>query len=441
VPGRFKDYIAMPKPNLYQSLHTTLVGDGGQPFEVQIRTREMDDVAEQGIASHWRYKQGDDAADGEGKFQWLRQLLEWQQEIEDPRSFMTALKIDLYPDEVYAFTPKGEVLSFPRGATPLDFAYRIHTDLGHHCVGARVNGKLVPLRTRLKNGDMVEIRTDPSRQPSRDWLGFVSTSKARSKIRNWLNAQQKERSIEIGRRLLEKALKKHKASPKRIFDSQPLKDYLVSEGMSRVEDLFSRIGFGRVAVGQVIQRVLSPEQLATREEEPGPIRSAVTKILPFGSGAISVKGDSDMLAYLAKCCNPLPGEDIVGYITRGRGVSVHSVECSNVKNLLYNPEREIEVDWARRGDEVYPISLTIETEDAPGVLARLTEAMAKVESNIRHFEADTVEPGRGLIEVIVEVKNSRHLAKLRQAIDAVPGVVAVSRRRGAGPKASGRGSS
>jgi guanosine-3',5'-bis(diphosphate) 3'-pyrophosphohydrolase len=430
VPGRFKDYIAMPKPNLYQSIHTTVLSDSGQPFEVQIRTREMDLVAEAGIAAHWRYKAGREATAGDQNIVWLRQLIDWQQEIDDPRAFMSALKIDLYPHEVYCFTPKGDVLTLPRGATPLDFAYKIHTELGHHCVGARVNGKLVPLKTALRNGDIVEIRTSPGRVPSRDWLSFVATSRARSKIRNWLNTEQKKRAMEIGRRMLERELRKHKLNPKKILAGEKLAGFLVSEGLASNDDLFSRIGFGKLAPRAVLDRVLNAEQLAVEAEEPSALRQAVAKMLPFGSSPVTVRGSGDLLTFLAKCCSPLPGEEIVGYITRGRGVSVHSVECSNVRNLLYHPDREIEVEWARQDNEVFPIMLNIETEDEPGMLARLTEVIARLDGNIRHIEATTPEPGLGQIDVVVEVRNRRHLEKLRQALRGVSGVREVDRQMG-----------
>jgi GTP pyrophosphokinase len=433
VPGRFKDYIAMPKPNLYQSLHTTVVGEKGQPFEVQIRTREMDLVAEEGIAAHWHYKEGKQETDaGDPNILWLRQLLEWQKEVKDARSFLNTLKIDLYPDEVYVFTPKGEVFSFPRDATPIDFAYRVHTEIGHRCSGARVNGRLVPLRSRLKNGDMIEILTDPNRQPSRDWLNIVATSRAKSKIRHWLNTQQKDRAIEIGRRVLEKELRSYKVNPKKAYDSDEMTRYLGDHGLARVEDLFSRIGFGKVPVRQVLSAVVEEGRLETPPEKPGRLRQAVDRLLPSGSsGPIEVKGYDDLLAYMAKCCNPLPGEEIVGYITRGRGVSVHSADCPNVKNLLYNPEREIEVEWSRGDGGVYPVTLNIETEDEPGMLARLTEIIAKGDSNIRQIEAESVEPNRGLIRVLVEVKSRRHLEKLKKGLEGVPGVLEVGRDMGA----------
>ena len=436
IPGRFKDYIAMPKPNLYQSVHTTVVAEKGQPFEVQFRTREMDLVAEEGIAAHWRFKEGStEAQAGDPNILWLRQLLDWQKEVRDSRTFLANLKIDLYPDEVYVFTPKGDVFALPRGATALDFAYKVHTELGHRCVGARVNGKQVRIRTELHNGDIAEVLTDPSRKPSRDWLNFVVTSRAKSKIRNWLNAEQKKRAIEIGRRLFEKESRRFKVAVKKVLEMPELAQYLSDEGIANVDELLSRIGFGRITVKQVLRRVLTPEQLKKEGEAPGKLQQVVNKILPFHGESIKVKGQDDMMAYLARCCDPLPGEKIVGYITRGRGVSVHSEDCPNVKRLLYNPEREIEVEWGRAGDDKYPVVLTIETEDEPGMLARLTELIAKLDGNIRHIEADTEETGTGLIEVVISVKNRRHLERLRSGIGALRGVRLVHRRVGGRNKA------
>jgi guanosine-3',5'-bis(diphosphate) 3'-pyrophosphohydrolase len=433
IPGRFKDYIAMPKPNLYQSLHTTVVGDQGQPFEVQIRTREMDLVAEEGIAAHWRYKEGRaEAAASDPNILWLRQLLEWQKEVRDPRTFLTTLKVDLYPDEVYVFTPKGEVFSFPRGALPLDFAYRVHTDLGHHCAGARVNGRLVPLRTPLQNGDMVEVLTNSSRNPSRDWLNLVITSRAKSKIRQWLNTQQKQRAMEIGRRLFDKELRKYGLSLRKVTEAAGFAEYLQGEGLSKLEDLYSRMGFGKTEPRLVLEKVVGQDKLAESEEKPSRFRQAVNKILPFGTaGPITVKGHGDLLAYLAKCCNPLPGEDIVGYITRGRGVSVHRVDCPNVQNLLYNPEREIEVKWDQQKDDVYQVSLMIEVEDQQGMLARLTEAITRAGSNITAIEADTHhETGRGTISVVCQLRDRKHLDKLLREVRSISGVLRVGRRTG-----------
>ena len=432
IPGRFKDYIAMPKPNLYQSLHTVVLGDKGQPFEVQIRTREMDLVAEEGIAAHWHYKQG--AGDtNDPNILWLRQLLEWQKAVEDPREFLTALKIDLYPDEVYAFSPKGDVYSFPRGATSLDFAYRIHTELGHRCSGARVNGKLEPLKRPLRNGDMVEIMTGSSRKPSRDWLNLAVTSRARSQIRHWLNTEQKREAEKIGKRLLERELKKLRASPRKVLDGEKFKELLESEGLGRVEELYQRIGYGKIPLKKAVKRLVGEEELAIPLPEPGPLRRAVDRLLPFG-GPVTVKGESDLMANLAKCCDPVPGDRLVGYVTRGRGISVHAAACPNLENLNFDPERLIEVEWARQPDAVYPVSLAIETEDHAGMIARLTEVISKESSNIRTFEAETTETGRGVMEVVVEVRNRKHLDRLYRAIDAIAGVRQVSQRAGGGAR-------
>jgi GTP pyrophosphokinase len=429
IPGRFKDYIAMPKPNLYQSLHTTVVGEKGQPFEVQIRTREMDIVAEEGIAAHWRYKEGElEAGTGtaDSSILWLRQLLEWQKEVEDPRTFLTTLRIDLYPDEVYIFTPRGDVLSFPRGATPVDVAYRIHTEVGDHCSGVRVNGKLVPLRTALQNGDRVEILTHPSRRPSRDWLNFVVTSRAKNKIRHWINTQQKQRATEIGRRLLERELRRAGASTKKVLEGAGMEALLKEEGLSNLAELSSRIGFGKLEARPLVARLLP----GGPAREPGALVRAVRRMLPRGQpGPIAVRGENDLLAYLAKCCNPLPGDAIVGYITRGRGVSVHRSSCSNVENLLYNDERRIEVEWARQTEGLYRVPLHVETEDRPGVLARLADAVAKLDSNITHVEAETLEIGRGLIRLVVQVKDRKHLLKIMGRIRSLAGVLSVIHER------------
>jgi GTP pyrophosphokinase len=432
IMGRFKDYIAVPKPNGYQSLHTTVVGEKGQHVEVQIRTREMDLVAEEGIAAHWHYKEGAEPKESDPNILWLRQLLEWQKEVQDPRTFLTSLKIDLYPEEVYVFTPKGEVFSFPRGVTPLDFAYKIHTELGHHCAGARVNGKLVPLRTELHNGDMVEILTNPNRQPSRDWLNVVVTTRAKSKIRHWLNTQQKRRAVEIGRRLVEKEARKFKIPAKTILEGDTLEQYLKDEGLNTLDEMLSRIGFGKIQARQVVQKVGGQDREPPEEEPPSRLRQAVTRLLPGrGDGPILVKGHGDLLAYMAKCCNPLPGERIVGYITRGRGVSVHSVDCPNVKNLLYNPEREIEVRWAKELDDVFETTVFIETEDQKGMLAKLTQVVAGFKSNITSIGARTTETGQGLIEMKLEVRDRKHLGKILQGLRSASGVLKVTRRMAA----------
>jgi len=430
IPGRFKDYIAMPKPNLYQSLHTTVLGRGGQPFEVQIRTREMDLVAEEGIAAHWRYKEGKmGPAVLDENVRWLRQLLELQTDTADPRTFLSSLKIDLYPDEVYLFSPKGDVFAFPRGATPLDFAYRIHTDLGHHCTGARVNGRLVPLRTPLRTGDVIEILTNSSRRPSRDWLNIVVTSKAKTKIRHWLNAQQTEQATEVGRKMLDRELQRLRLPAREVLASERLKHFLGEQGLARPDDLLARIGYGKATVQQVLDRVLTPEQLSTIRPEPSRLRKAFEMLVERRStGPVLVNGENDVLFVLAQCCRPVPGDEIVGYVTRGRGISVHSIDCPNVRNLLYNPDREIEVAWASDRTDFYSVSLVLETEDRQGMLARLTDAIARLDTNIRQIEADTDRPGRGYIVVVVDVRDRAHLERVRQALRNLPGVLDVTRR-------------
>jgi GTP pyrophosphokinase len=430
IPGRFKDYIAMPKPNLYQSLHTTVLGRGGQPFEVQIRTREMDLVAEEGIAAHWHYKAGREGpAMLDENVRWLRQLLELQTETSDPRTFLSSLKIDLYPDEVYLFSPKGDVFAFPRGATPLDFAYRIHTDLGHRCSGARVNGRLVPIRTPLRTGDVVEILTSVGRHPSRDWLSFVVTTKAKTRIRHWLNAQQTDQAIEVGRKMIDRELVRLRQSSREFYASERLAEHLREQGLARVEDLLARIGFGKATAQQVIEQVVPEEEIATPRPEPGRLRRAFERLVEGrAAGPVLVKGENDVLFVLAQCCRPVPGDEIVGYVTRGRGISVHATDCPNVRNLLYNPEREIEVAWATDRADLYSVSLVLETEDRQGMLARLTDAIARLDTNIRQIEADTDRPGRGNIVVVVEVRDRTHLERVRQVLRDLPGVLDVNRR-------------
>ncbi len=430
IPGRFKDYIAMPKPNLYQSLHTTLLGKGGQPFEVQIRTREMDKIAEEGIAAHWSYKEGRATAPVKDEgVSWLRRMLDFQTDASDSRTFLASLKLDLYPDELYAFSPKGDVFSLPRDATPLDFAYRIHTDLGHQCTGARVNGRLVPLRTLLKTGDVVEILITPGRRPSRDWLSFVVTSKAKTRIRHYLNTQQTEQAIEVGKKLLEKELGRYRVTMRELLASERFKSLVAEQGLARPEDLLARLGYGKATAAAVVERALAPEQIASPPPEPGRLRRAIGRLVDGRRGGpVLVKGEGDLLVVLAGCCRPVPGDEIVGYVSRGRGISVHGADCPNVRNLLYNPEREIEVAWAAERGALHPVALLLETEDRHGMLARLTDAIAKLDTNIRQIEADTERPGRGSIELVVDVRDREHLEKVRQTLRNLPGVLEVSRR-------------
>ena len=427
VPGRIKDFIAMPRPNGYRSLHTSVVSESGFPFEVQIRTEEMHALAEDGIASHWKYKEGRVGEQrDEPYFQWLRQLLEWQQEVRDPEEFIQNLKVDLYPEEVYIFTPKGEVKPLPRGATPIDFAYAVHTDVGHQCVGARINGKMVPLRTALKNGDIVEIVTAAKHTPSRDWLNFVVTSRARNKIRHFLQAEEKARSVELGRKLLEKELRRFDLSAKSVMGDETLLRAANEYGLPKAEDLLAAIGYGKLPARQVLDKLASGGPL---QEKPGSrLVSVVKRAFGGDSDRIKVRGADDLLLFRAKCCNPIRGEKIVGYITRGKGVSVHSVECPNVATLLYDPERRIDVEWDNVGDEArYTVHLTMEVEDRKGLLADVSAKIAGVNTNITSFDARTGEGAPARINMTVEISDLKHLEKVIKTLQKVEGVRAIER--------------
>jgi GTP pyrophosphokinase len=430
VPGRIKDFIAMPRPNMYQSLHTSVIA-GGQPFEVQIRTAEMHRIAEEGIAAHWKYKDGKLIADDreDQRISWLRHLVEWQQEMKDPADFLSTLKIDLYPEEVYAFTPKGKVITLPRDATPVDFAYAIHTEVGHTCVGAKINARMLPLKTKLKNGDIVEIVTQPGHRPSRDWLSFVKTSRARNKIRHWLNEQESEKAIELGRKMLEKEARKYKQSARELLENERLLALLPDYGSSKVEDLLSAIGYGKISAKQVLSRI-SPDGLKEPgAEEESKIASVVKRMLGLGSDAkLQVKGFDDLLVYRAKCCNPIRGEEVIGYITRGKGVAVHSKNCPNVQNLLYDADRKIEVEWAGTAPsaEAYAVQLTILTEDRPGMLAEIAAVISDVKANILNVEARTADE-RGTIDITVEIPDMKHLERVIASIKKIAGVYDVAR--------------
>src|SRR5687767_799787 len=379
VPGRIKDFIAMPRPNGYQSLHTSVISERGVPFEVQIRTADMHRTAEDGIAAHWKYKEGRvGAGSDEQYFVWLRQLLEWQQEVRDPQEFLQNLKIELYPEEVYIFTPKGEVKALPRDATPVDFAYSIHTDVGHQCVGARVNGKMVPLRARLRNGDIVEIVTAPGHKPSRDWLNFVVTSRARNKIKHFIHAEEKERSLELGRKLFDKEARRFGLSMKTLTAPETLSRVLSEHGFGKADELFAAIGYGKLSARNVLARFVPQEQL--KETPETGLASVVRRVLGTGEDKIKVRGIDDLMVFRARCCNPIRGEKIVGYITRGKGVSVHAASCPNVVNLLYDPERRIDVEWDKSSDpSPYTVRLSIQVEDRKGILADVSSKIAGIQ--------------------------------------------------------------
>ena len=431
VPGRIKDFIAMPRPNLYQSLHTTVIAEDGHPFEVQIRTEEMHKLAEEGIAAHWKYKDGPISARDEQRLAWLRQVVEWQREMADPGEFLSTLKIDLYPEEVYTFTPKGKVVILPREATPIDFAYTVHTEVGHSCVGAKVNGRIVPLRSKLRSGDIVEIMTQAGHKPSRDWLTIVKSSRARQKIKHWLNIHQRERAIEIGRKLIEKEARKYRIALKDIKDPDLLKaagEY----GLGKVDDLMAGIGYGKYSARSVLAKVLPGTNLQPGEEHQGLV-SAVKRAFGMDNSALTVRGTDDLLVYRARCCNPIRGEEVVGYVTRGKGVAVHSKTCSNVQNLMYEPERKIAVEWAAKEvrlagqpTTIFPVKLVVSSDDRPGIIAQVSTVISGEDANIRHIEAKTGD-SKATIDILFETRDVNHLNRIITGIRRVQGVHEVER--------------
>src|SRR5579872_1324843 len=432
VPGRIKDFIAMPRPNFYQSLHTSVITEDGTPFEIQIRTEEMHKMAEEGIAAHWKYKDGPVSAQDEQRLAWLRQVVEWQRDVSDPNEFLSTLKVDLYPEEVYTFSPKGKVVVLPRESTPIDFAYTIHTEVGHSCVGAKVNGRMVPLRHRLHSGDIVEILTQPGHKPSRDWLAIVKSSRARNKIKHWLNIHQRERAVEIGRKLIEKEARKYRVALKEIKDEE-LRKIASDYGLGQVDDLMAGIGYGKYSARQILARAApSSGQLppAAETEQFGGLTSVVRRV--FGGdnkdNAIRVKGQGDLLVYRARCCNPIRGESIVGYVTRGKGVAVHALDCPNVTNLLYEPERRIDVEWASDDSTPgsYPVKITVFCDDRFGMLKQITSVISDTKTNIRNVEARTYN-GQGNIDVILDIADLKHLENIITGVRKIPGVHDVQR--------------
>src|SRR5690554_1156903 len=431
IPGRFKDYIAMPKSNMYQSLHTTVIGPHGDPLEVQIRTPEMHRTAEYGIAAHWRYKQNikTDEAFAE-KLSWLRQLLDWQNDLQEPKEFMENLKIDLFEDEVFVFTPKGDVVSLPGEATPVDFAYYIHTEVGHICVGAKVNGKIKPLEYKLKNGDIVEIQTSKtSSGPSRDWLKFVKTSKARSKIKHWFKQQERDVIIQRGRELLDKELKRRHIELKENEKAEEIERISQKMGKNNSEELLELVGYNQINTQQVINRLN-----VVRDQEKGEIdklkeitRKTARKSTDKG---VRVKGVDKLLVRLARCCNPVPGDPIKGYITRGRGVSIHRSDCPNLRNLVEeDSERLIEVQWDTSRSESYQVNLAIEAFNKKALLNDITSLIKEEQINLSSVIARTDKYNRAHIELILELSSLQHMRDIINKIDHIPGVLSVDRAK------------
>jgi GTP pyrophosphokinase len=430
IPGRIKDFIAIPRPNLYQSLHTSVMGPGGRHFEVQIRTDEMHRIAEEGIAAHWKYKEGRRGpAQDDQRVAWLRQLVEWQREMRDPEEFMSTLKVDLYPEEVYTFTPRGKVIILPRDATPIDFAYAIHSDVGNTCIGARVNGRIVPLKYALRNGDVVEILTQANRLPSKDWLAIVKTSRARNKIKHVINTTERAKAVEIGQKYLEREARRLGVQMAAIAESK-LDSVASDYGCSKAEDLYAALGYGKFSARQVLQK-LAPEVVGEESAPtPAPAAPGARPSPDDRDLVIKVKGIDDLLVYRAKCCNPIKGEAVVGYVTRGKGVAVHSVNCTNVQNLMYEAERKIDVEWARAGEESFPVKMTVHTEDRPGMLNHLTTALVNEQTNIRSLEArgdDGRADGGAVIDMTVEVRDKKQLERVVASMRRIPGVRDIER--------------
>jgi GTP pyrophosphokinase len=438
VPGRIKDWIATPRDNLYQSLHTSVIGSDGQSFEVQIRTEEMHQIAEEGVAAHWKYKEGKRGArDDDNAFQALRSLVEWTQEVKDSRDFLDSLKLDLYPKDLFAFTPMGKVIQLPRGATPIDFAYMIHSEVGNTCTGARINNRIVPLRSQIQNGDVVEILTSPNSHPSRDWLNFIVTSRARNRVRHWVAEQQRTESIEIGRKLFEKEAARFQLSAKKLFSDgdREMKRVAGEYGYGRVEDLLAGIGYGKLIPRNVIAKYLGQEQFEQLDKQKeSRLRSgvrAVKRLIRLGDDSIVVRGVDDLMVTRARCCNPLHGEEIVGYVTRGKGVAVHTKRCKNVASLMVNRERIVDVEWAGRPETTaYAVKLLAVTENRTGMIAGITGAISDMKTGIRDARASVANDEKGHIEVTVEVFDVKHLDKVINSIKGVPGVLDVERMQG-----------
>ncbi len=442
VPGRFKDFIAIPKPNMYQSLHTTMIGPLGQRIEVQIRTEEMHKIAEEGIAAHWAYKEGRNVVSRDDeKFAWLRQLMEWQQDLKDPKEFLETVKVDLFTDEVFVFTPRGDVRSLPRGATPVDFAFAIHSDVGSRCVGAKVNGKIVPLRYKLKNGDTVEILTSPAAHPSKDWLTFVKTSRAQQRIRGFIKQQQRDKSVQLGRELAEREFRRYGLNFNKLMKAGDLRAQAHSMGYRIEEDLLAAIGYGKISPNQIIQRIVPPEKLAQDQrpqaqaatQSSGMLGQSFTRMTEVAKklvgrqskSGVQIGGVDDVLVRFGRCCNPVPGDPIAGFITRGRGVTVHTVACE--KALATDPERRVEVTWDVRGDFKRPVTLRVLTADRPGLLADISNTFSKRGVNISQANCRATGDDRAVNTFEVTITDLKQLTDLMRTIESLSGVYSVER--------------
>jgi GTP pyrophosphokinase len=427
VPGRFKDYIAMPKANNYRSLHTTVIGPHGQRVEIQIRTRAMHEWAEEGIAAHWRYKEKRSSqTDDSDQIKKLRELLESQQELQNPREFMSNLKMALFPDEVYVFTPNGDVKSFPKGATPIDYAFSIHTDVGNQCIGAKVNRNIVPIKYQLQNGDMIEIITQTGHHPSKDWLKFAVTSRARSKIKNWIKTEERSKSIDLGKDLLEKEFKRHHLKFTAVARSEEIKKIYDEYGLNSLEDLMVSVGYGKISPKHVV-RLFLPEEIARGEEIPA--EKPKKKAPPISTPGISLTGIEDVMLHYAKCCNPIPGDEIVGYISRGRGINIHTAQCPHIQE--FDSERVVDVQWSIREKHTYPVGMRVVCKDQKGLVAELSAIISSMDINISHAEIDTrLHDMQAICDFKLDVNDLNQFNQVVSAIKKLKSVISVERVAG-----------
>lgn len=432
VPGRFKDYIATPRSNLYQSLHTTVVGPQGEYVEFQIRTADMHRINEYGVAAHWLYKEpGKVGGRDEQVFSWLRQFVEWHKDLADNRQFMDSVKLDLFHDVVFVFTPKGEVREVPVGATPLDFAYAIHTEIGDHCVGAKINGKLVPLRYQLNSGDMVEILTSPSQVPHRGWLKFVRTSRAKTKIKHWFKVEEQKRALELGRRLLEQEFRRQDFPVAQSLKSERLLSMAKVKGCETVDELIRLVGYGRLAPDQIVSHFHEGAEVKSPPPAKGGSPSSHQK-LPglLQEGSVKFGGTKDVLMQLSKCCKPVPGEPIRGYITRGRGLTIHAIDCPNFQSLEWDNNRLVEVEWDTELEGTHSVEVSVLTLDRPGVLAKVSAGISQCQANITRAEISTREDRKAVLDFVLEVRNTAHLELILKEIQRVDGILSAKRVRG-----------
>ncbi len=433
VPGRVKDYVATPRSNLYQSLHTTVVGPQGEYVEFQIRTAEMHRINEYGVAAHWLYKEpGKARGSDEDVFSWLRQFVEWHKDLSDNRQFMDSVKLDLFHDVVFVFTPKGEVREVPVGSTPLDLAYAIHTEIGDQCVGAKVNGKLVPLRYQLHSGDMVEILTSSAQVPHRGWLKFVRTSKAKAKIKHWFKVEEQKRALELGRHLLEQEFQRHQYPAEQSLKSERLVSMAKGRGCETVDELIRMVGFGRLSPDQIVESF--QEELDGSFPPTAPQKELVV-LSPkspglFREGPVKFGGTKDVLMQLSKCCKPVPGEPIRGYITRGRGLTIHAVDCPNFQSLEWEHSRLVKVEWDGDVAGSHSVDVSVLTLDRPGVLAKVSSGISQCKANITKAEISTREDQKAILDFVIEVKNTAHLELILQEIQRVDGIISAKRVRG-----------